>query len=81
MTKIKVTKIKPNNAGYRRLLNGIELQKYCNDLGEQVSKKAGTGYVVTTQIGKKRLHTRVAAVTKEAVRDNYENNTLLKAVS
>jgi hypothetical protein len=81
MTKIKVTKIKTNNRGYRMLLNGMELQKFCNDLGEQVSKKAGTGYVVTTQIGKKRLHTRVAAVTKEAVKDNLENNTLLKAVS
>lgn len=80
MTKIKVVKIKPNNVGYRKLLNGIELQEYCHELGNQVAKKAGTDYEVTTQIGKKRLHTRVATASKEAVKDNLENNTLLKVV-
>lgn len=80
MTKFKVIKLKTNNRGYRMLLNSIELQKYCNDLGEQVSNRAGIGYVVTTQVGRNRLHTRVAAATKDAVIDNYKNNTLLKAV-
>ena len=41
---------------------------------------AGEGYEVTWRVGKTRVNASVAAMTPEAKRDNYDNNTLLKSL-
>lgn len=77
----KVIKVKGNKAGYRQLLNGREMQQLLNELGNEVAQKCNGDYVVTTQMGKVRAHTRVATNSRETLNDNYDNNTLIKAVS
>ena len=69
-----------NSKGIRELLKseGItnEVKKYCNI----VANNAGSGYSSNVQTGKVRSIGRVYAYTKQAIRDNYKNNTLLKAI-
>lgn len=77
----KVIKVKGNKAGYRQLLNGREMQQLLNELGNEVAQKCNGDYVVTTQMGKVRAHTRVATNSRKTLNDNYDNNTLIKAVS
>ena len=40
---------------------------------------SGLGYEVSSMVGKTRANASVFAATPEARRDNYQNNTLLKA--
>lgn len=80
-SKVKVIKIVPNNIGYRQLLNSVELQKYMLDLGMNVASSCGSDYAVTAQAGRTRLHVRVATTSQKALNDNYDNNTLVRAVS
>lgn len=77
----KVIKVKGNKAGYRQLLNGREMQQLLNELGNEVARKCNGDYVVTTQMGAVRAHTRVATNSRKTLKDNYKNNTLIKAVS
>ncbi len=81
MSKARVIKVVGNKIGYRQLLNSIEIQHVLNDLGNDIAKRCNGDYVVTTQLGKVRAHTRVATNSQETLNDNYDNNTLIKAVS
>ena len=47
---------------------------------QAIANRAGTGYTVSTYTGRSRVNASVGATSEEALRDNYENNTLLKAV-
>lgn len=40
----------------------------------------GEGYEVTTHTGKNRVNASVRANTVKTIKDNYENNTLLKSL-
>lgn len=80
MTNYKVLKVKGNRSGYRALLNSKECQTMLDNLGNEIATKANGDYLVTTQVGKVRSHTRVAVNSRETLNDNLENNTLLKAV-
>lgn len=80
MTKYKVLKVKGNRSGYRALMNSQGCQKMLDDLGKEIATKANGDYLVTTQVGQVRAHTRVAVNSRETLKDNLENNTLLKAV-
>ena len=52
----------------------------CAEYASGVQARAGDGYIVTTYVGKNRVNASVMADTYEARQDNYENNTLLKAL-
>lgn len=79
MSKTKIKLVQANVSS--EILKAEEVKEYCEKVAEEVASKAGTGYETNTFTGKHRINVSVAPVTPEAKRDNYTNNTLLKAVS
>lgn len=77
MSKVK---FELNRAGVRELLKSQEMGAICRDHAVGVQGRAGAGYEVTTYTGRNRVNASVHAETYEARKDNYENNTLLKAL-
>ena len=77
MSKVE---IELNSAGIQELLKSAEIQGYCEELARGVASRAGDGYEVDTMVGKTRVNASVYAATKEANKENLENNTLLKAL-
>ena len=77
MSKVK---FELNRAGVRELLRSPEAASVCRSYAENVKGRAGEGYEVTTYTGRKRANASVHAETYEARKDNYDNNTLLKAL-
>lgn len=69
-----------NKAGVRELMLSPEAQAVCAKYAGRIESAAGSGYTTTTRRGINRVHVRVAPDTREAVHDNYKNNTLLKAM-
>lgn len=49
-------------------------------LVSEAQSRAPEGCTVDAMAGKNRANARITAATPEAVRDNLENNTLLKAI-
>ena len=47
---------------------------------QQTANRAGEGYSAETHLGKKRAYANVYAETRNAKRDNLDNNTLLKSL-
>ena len=72
-------KFELNKDGVRELMQSPEAVNVVQQFAYQVQNRAGDGYEVDTFIGFDRAHAVVSAVTDEARKDNYENNTLLKA--
>lgn len=66
--------------GVRELLKSPEIMAACAEQAQAIANRAGTGYTVSTYTGRSRVNASVGATSEEALRDNYENNTLLKAV-
>jgi len=73
-------KFELNRAGVRDLLRSPEAAGVCKSYAVAVRGRAGDGYEVTTYTGRNRANASVHAETHEARKDNYENNTLLKAL-
>jgi len=69
-------KFKLNYAGVGALLKSTEMQNVLATYASQVKDRAGDGYDV--YVGRTRAN--VSVVTEVAEQDNYENNTLLKAL-
>ena len=76
MSKVK---FKLNRAGVRELLRSQEAMSVVSDYAMRVQSRCGAGYEMTTHVGVNRVNASVHAATAEARRDNYNNNTLLKA--
>ena len=73
-------KVELNEAGVRELLQSPEMESICLEYANQVRARAGTGYEVSTMVGRTRVNASVLAATPAAKRDNQKNNTLLKAL-
>ncbi len=74
-------RIELNRAGVKELLQSEEMAQVLDDYAAQVASRAGAGYGHdASRAGKTRAHGRVWAESSEAVRDNEENNTLLRAL-
>lgn len=67
-----------NRAGVRELLKGKEMQDVLVSFATSVKERAGDGYDV--YIGPNRANVSVGTATEEAEQDNYDNNTLEKAI-
>ncbi len=67
--------------GVRELLKSQAVADLCASLGQDMARRAGEGYEAAPphQTGQ-RAAVNVYAGTREARRDNLENNTLLKAM-
>lgn len=71
-------KFELNHAGVGRLLKSTEMREVIESKASEVQNRAGDGYDI--RYGKNRLVAFVETGTDEAVQDNLDNNTLLKAV-
>ena len=69
-----------NRAGVRELLQSAEMMNICRTYADRIQSRAGDGDEVTTYKGRNRVNASVHAATVEARKENYENNTLLKAL-
>jgi hypothetical protein len=72
----KVT-FKLNRAGVREILQSAGVQDM---LRAEAVGRAPEGCVVDVFVGENRANARITAETEQAVRDNYRENTLLKAL-
>lgn len=73
-------RIELNHEGVRDLLRSPAMAAVCKSYAEEIAGRAGNGYEVNVYTGANRVNASVGTATKEAMRDNYKNNTLLKAV-
>lgn len=71
---------KLNRAGVRELMQSDQMVGVLESYAQKAAGSLGSGYEVTTMVGKNRANARIAAATSAARRDNLDNNTLLKAV-
>lgn len=71
---------KLNRQGVRELLKSQEMMNVCKEYAEQVRNRAGDGYEISTYVGTNRVKASVYADTYEARKDNFDHNTLLKAL-
>jgi hypothetical protein len=75
----KVT-IKLKSAGIRELLKSPGIANECMSAAQSVRQRAGDGYEVQSRNYPERTGAAVVAATKEAIQDNLDNNTLLRAL-
>lgn len=73
-------KVELNHDGVKELLRSPEMLAICEEHAQKAVQKLGQGYEVTTHTGKGRVNASVVATTREAIRENQANNTVLKAV-
>ena len=76
-----MTKFELNLPGLNELMKSSEMQAILSEKGSQVAKRAGDGYNYRTHVADFVAITNVYPETKEAAKDNYKNNTLLKALN
>lgn len=69
-----------NSAGVRELLKSDAIAAACKEQADAVAARAGDGYIVEQRNYPERTGYAVTAETDEARRDNYNHNTLLKAL-
>lgn len=72
-------RFKLDRAGVRELMRSPEAMSVVTEYASQIQSRCGAGYELTTMVGATRVNASVFAATVEARRDNYQNNTLLKA--
>lgn len=75
----KVT-VKLNSSGVKEMLKSSEMLKICEEYANNALGRLGSGYKVTTMVGKNRVNAEISAATYKAKKDNAKNNTILKAL-
>lgn len=67
--------------GVRNLMLSSEMMELCAELGSGIMEKLGDGYLMTQYpTGKTRVNVSIMTDSKEARKENAENNTILKAL-
>lgn len=70
-----------NYEGIGELLRSQEAADVCMMHASRIQRSLGGGYNANVQIGKVRAVAEVRAYSKKAIKETFESNTLLKAVS
>lgn len=78
MSNIKV--VLNRDAVRDQLLKSQWIADICEGYAKQMQAVAGDGYEISTHVGQNRVNVSVYADTREAEKDNFDNNTLLKAL-
>lgn len=73
-------RVELNSKGIQEMLKGEDMQALLKEKATEIADRAGNGYEVNVFVGKTRANASVSTKTKKAMRDNLQNNTLLKAV-
>ncbi len=77
MTKVKV---ELNRKGVRELLKSQAMKDVCSSYAKKVQAKLGEGYESSVHIGKNRVNASVGTATIQAMQENMNDNTILKAL-
>ena len=72
---------KLNRAGVREVLKSEGIMSILEGEAQARAAKAGSGYGVSTYVGKNRCNAEIRPETAAARRDNLRNNTLLRTLS
>lgn len=72
--------IKLNSGNIRAFLRSADMQSMLESRAAEITFRAGPGYEYRSHDSGQRIITNVYAETEEAIQDNLENNTLLKAL-
>lgn len=75
----KVT-VKVNYAAVGKLLKSNEIKEFDESIAMQVVNRAGEGYDFSTHDSGQRYITNIYPTTREAVTDNFDNNTLVRSL-
>ena len=73
-------KFELNREGIKELLKSPKAEEICKEYANKAMMKLGSGYGVTTYKGQNRVNASVSAESAEAINENLNNNTILKAV-
>lgn len=76
----KNVKIELNLAGINELMKSAEIEGALLQAGQAVANAAGDGYEAEVHQADYVAISNVYPATKEAAKENYKENTLLKAV-
>lgn len=69
-----------NSNNIRAILRSADMQQMLESKAAEITARAGDGYIYRSHDSGQRIITNVYAETEEALKDNLENNTLLKAL-
>lgn len=69
-----------NSEGVRELLQSQEMQNALQEIATDIQSKCGADYATDVQVMQTRAIASVYTDNAEALKDNSENNTLLKAL-
>ena len=73
-------KVELNHTAVGELLKSSEMQELVKSYADEIAKRAGEGYASDTYSAGSRVIASAYTETEEAIEDNLENNTLLKAM-
>ena len=77
---MKKVKVVLNRAGVRELLRSDEMESMLGKKASDIRGRCGEGYEADSYKGKNRAKATVWTATPDAMRDNSNNNTLLKGM-
>lgn len=72
--------IELNDEGIQALLKSEEMKNLVDSLATSIANRAGEGYAHDIKMMDTRVIASAYTETTEAIRDNAENNTLLRAI-
>lgn len=78
--KYKLTAIVLNNGEIGKFMKSEEMTKMLHERAEQIANRAGTGYAADTKMMGTRVIASAYTDSFDAMRDNLDNNSLLRAV-
>ena len=73
-------KVELNHEAVGEMLKSSEMQELIKSYADEIAKRAGDGYASDTYNAGSRVIASAYTETEEAMEDNLENNTLLKAM-
>ena len=73
-------KVELNHEAVGELLKSSEMQELVKSYADEIAERAGVGYASDTYSAGSRVIASAYTETEEAMEDNLENNTLLKAM-
>lgn len=72
--------VKLNSAGVKALLKSGEMEAAVRQEAENIAQRAGEGYGTDVKMMKSRVIASAYTETFDAMRDEFENHTLEKAI-
>lgn len=73
-----MNRIELNRDGVKSLLKSKEMMNICKNEALKIKNKCGEGYGYDTYVGNNRVNASVYTASIDAMKDNSNNNTLLK---